>query len=761
MKRLIGACVVLLAALAPLDAGAQEPAGRIAGRIVDAETGRPVAGATVSAGTGASVETGADGDFQLAAAAARAVRVAKPGYETRDTTIAPGAPAEIRVRARAVALAGITVTARRGGQATAPHYELSPVGIARVPPLAEPDILRAVSTLPGIEQPNGWKSAFHVRGGASDETLIVLDGMRLQAPYHMLGLFGAVQLGAVGGATMHLGAPPVHFDDRLSGIIDIRTVVPDSAFYRGHLSLLSAGGVTGQRWGRGGRAGSLLVGGRYATTELIGAAFGAGRYGFADGNLRLRQELARGWALDASGFASGDWIGDGFGSGDRAEGEAAFRPDHRWGSRTGRVGLMRQGAGGWQARADVAYSGFGIRFRELPRAVAAGDSAREVIDARSDLLKAGAGVEVPLGGAHRVSAGAELQSERFDHRWRGAFEEFSQNTPTTYAYAATQNRVAAYLADRWAPRDRLELTLGVRALYVADAAVPGPHLAPRAAVRWRPRGGTELFASAGRLYQTTTHAEEAREGDVTSPRFPLEERPNAADAAEIGAEWTLPHRTSLRVTGFAKEYRRVAQLDSSSALLYPSAPYPGFRFGTGTSRGIEALVSHAGDRFDGQLSYTFARTRLKMGEWEVPPDWDTPHSLKAVASLALGRGWRATTVGSVRSGLPYTPVLGTVLLPDGADAGRRMRRGYVRGPTNSRRLPLAERLDLGVERQGRLGSASYTLRLQVLNALNQGTLLRLNPAPYYDYGTGEGEPLDDAFDRSIPLLPSIAVEFHF
>jgi hypothetical protein len=754
MKRLMSACV-LLAALAR-GAGAQEPAGRVAGRVVDAQTGLPVAGATVLAGAD-TVLTDARGGFTLPAAPPRAVRVAKPGYESRDTTLAAGGPVEIRVRARAVALAGITVTARRAAQATAPHYELSPVGIARVPPLAEPDILRAVSTLPGIEQPNGWKSAFHVRGGASDETLIVLDGMPLQAPYHMLGLFGGVQLGAVGGATMHLGAPPVHFDDRLSGIIDIRTVVPDSAFFQGHLSVLSTGAVAGRRWG----GGSLLLGGRYATTELIGAAVGAGRYGFADGNLRLRQELAKGWTLDASGFTSGDWIGEGFGSGDREEeaAQSAFRPDYRWGNRTGRLGLIRQGGAGWLARADVTYSGFGIRFRELPR-VPGADSARDVIDARSGLLKAAAGVELPVG-EHRVSAGAELQSERFDHRWRGAFEEFSENTPTTYEYAARQNRWAAYLADHWTPTERFELTLGLRALHVAEAAAPGPYLAPRAAVRWRPASGVELFGSAGRLYQTTTHAEEAREGDITSPRFALEERPNAADAAEIGAEWELPFRTRVRLTGFAKEYRRVARLDPSSALLYPSAPYPGLRFGTGGSRGIEALVSHAGERFDTQLSYTFARTRLEMEGTEAPPDWDTPHSLKALASLSLGGGWRATTVGTLRSGLPYTPVLGTVLIPDGADAGRRMRRGYVRGPENSGRLPLAQRLDLGVERRGRVGSASYTLRLQVLNALNQGTLLRLNPSPYYDYGAGEGEPLDDSFDRSIPFLPSIGMEIHF
>jgi hypothetical protein len=59
-----------------------------------------------------------------------------------------------------------------------------------------------------------------------------------------------------------------------------------------------------------------------------------------------------------------------------------------------------------------------------------------------------------------------------------------------------------------------------------------------------------------------------------------------------------------------------------------------------------------------------------------------------------------------------------------------------------------------------LRRADYTLRFQVINLLDDKTMLRLNPAAYYDYGA-QGPAIDDAFDRSVPFMPSLGVELHF
>jgi hypothetical protein len=488
----------------------------------------------------------------------------------------------------------------------------------------------------------------------------------------------------------------------------------------------------------------------------VGSIANLGHYGFADANLRLRQELAPGWTLDATGFGNGDWITALAGQGDASQ--TSFRPDYRWGSRAARIGIVRQSPSGWRARADATYSGYAVRFRDIP--LAGGAAPTEIVDAHTRYLKSGFSVEAPLGEAHRVTAGADVSQDRFDHQLNGSVEEFGPNTPPTYSYAATQGRLALYVADAWALRRNLEVSAGLRALVVQGMTEGGPHLAPRLAVRWNPTDRVELFGSAGRLFQTTTQAEEAREGTLGSPRFALAERPNSADAAELGAEFGMGARTALRGTAFTKRYGRISQLDSASVLLYPSTPYPAFRFGTGASQGGELLLTHAGDRFDTQLSYTFTHTRVNFGGPDLPPDWDAPHAFKGIASRALGRGWRANAAATVRSGLPYTPVLGAVVLPDGPDAGRRMRRSYVFGATNSRRLPLSQRIDLGVEKQGRIRGGTYTVRFQVLNAFDQGTMLRVDPGTYYDYGV-QGYILDDAFDRSIPLLPSIGMEIHF
>lgn len=176
LARCTGALCALLIYLAtllfPAALFGQTPSVPVVGRVVD-EDGRPLAGATVEVPSSfLTAETDADGRFvlRLPPGPTRLV-VRRIRYATTHADILADAggmaPVTIRMRADPIALRGISVDAPR----------MPPLGrtvttttVRQVPPLAEPDVFRAVVLLPAITQPNDLKGRIHLAGGASDET---------------------------------------------------------------------------------------------------------------------------------------------------------------------------------------------------------------------------------------------------------------------------------------------------------------------------------------------------------------------------------------------------------------------------------------------------------------------------------------------------------------------------------------------------------------------------------------------------------------
>src|ERR1019366_3475808 len=120
-------------------------------------------------GAGVDVAIGANGNLIL---------VRKPPARV---TAPVGAPS-VRASERAVELAPIRTVAvaesRRTFelQPTMGHLELDVKELAAAPALFEGDLLRTVQLLPGVETRNDYSTGLNVRGGESDQNLILLDG---------------------------------------------------------------------------------------------------------------------------------------------------------------------------------------------------------------------------------------------------------------------------------------------------------------------------------------------------------------------------------------------------------------------------------------------------------------------------------------------------------------------------------------------------------------------------------------------------------
>jgi hypothetical protein len=86
----------------------------------------------------------------------------------------------------------------------------------------EPDVLKSLQFLPGIQTSNEGTTNLSVRGGSYDQNLILLDEAPVYNPSHTLGFFSAFNTDALKDVSIYKGVFPAQYGGRLSSVIDIR-----------------------------------------------------------------------------------------------------------------------------------------------------------------------------------------------------------------------------------------------------------------------------------------------------------------------------------------------------------------------------------------------------------------------------------------------------------------------------------------------------------------------------------------------------------
>ena len=80
-----------------------------------------------------------------------------------------------------------------------------------VPVTVQDDVFRSIAILPGIVSTSDVSAQFYVRGGAGDQNLILLDGMRIYNPFHALGIFSIFDSDIIQTTEVYTGAFPPGF----------------------------------------------------------------------------------------------------------------------------------------------------------------------------------------------------------------------------------------------------------------------------------------------------------------------------------------------------------------------------------------------------------------------------------------------------------------------------------------------------------------------------------------------------------------------
>ncbi|MDO5968696.1 TonB-dependent receptor [Flavivirga aquimarina] len=173
--------------------------------------------------------------------------------------------------------------------------------------LGEVDVIKSLQMLPGVTKNGEGSGGFHVRGGAADQNLVLLDEAIIYNTSHMLGFFSVFNADAIKDIKLYKGGIPARFGGRTSSVLDIRQKDGNSKnfTFTGGLGLISSRlAVEGPMFKD---KGSFLIAGRSSYINLfLKAADEKNRLGFYDLNLKTNYKLNANNKLYLSGYFGRD-----------------------------------------------------------------------------------------------------------------------------------------------------------------------------------------------------------------------------------------------------------------------------------------------------------------------------------------------------------------------------------------------------------------------------------------------------------------------
>jgi hypothetical protein len=775
-------CLLLGCLLGGRRAGAQQAVtsygvGAVAGRVIDAGTLEPRGGASVVVvGTARGAIADSAGRFVIGSVTAGDVtlRARLLGYKTTDVraSVKSGdtTRVELRLEAEATLLGAVRTEARaveREAFEARPNVgtvQLTTRAAAGVPKFGEPDIIRVVQLLPGVEARNDFSTGLNVRGGEADQNLILLDGYPIYNPFHLGGLFSTFMMPTVRDLTLMTGGFPARYGGRLSSVLDIRSADEPRPGLHGtaELSLLATTAALGGAFASG--KGSWTIAGRrtYADkfVELISS--NTLPYHFRDEQAHASYAITPTTHLAVTVYDGSDALDADLarlGGGDSTEANPAG-------------GRIRFGWGNTVAGATLSKT-FASRDRAGIVRALLGDST--TLEQRASISRFSTTLD--LGSGSLV-----LHNDVFDRRLAGSLTTHGSAHDLSYGYEAASYAVtydasalhgdtrlydlrqrplstAGYVDDLWHVSPAWLLEAGLRGEAITGRGWLG--LSPRLSAKHFLSRDLAITAAVGQFTQSTHSL--ARE-DLPVRLFDFWVSSDSAIPVSrawhyvAGAERWFGGSRYARVEGFYKRYDRLLEANPQED---PDVHGDEFLPVAGDSYGADVLVRllERGP-FSGWLSYTYAVATRARDSLHYFPGHDRRHDLNVVGN------WRvAKYVFSLRfgyaTGTPYTDIVGQIVrrVYDPGTNSYGTRGGgaqvmFVGGRRNGARLPSTQRLDVDVTREFRVRGATVAPYLSVVNAYNARNVFLY----VFDYSTSP--PTRQAISQ-FPLLPSAGVTIQF
>ena len=766
--------VVVLASGRGAGAQASPARGAIDGTVVDSATGAARPGVAVTLdNTGRGVLTDAGGRFALTelAPGTYTIRTRQIGTRAIERVVAVRAGATTTLTL-AVADAPVTLTAIRA-LARSPErdrFELSPsIGAIsltannakNVPSFGEPDVLRTVQLLPGVNARNDFSSGFNVRGGESDQNLILLDGYPIYNPFHLGGLFSTFLDETVGSIDLLTGGFGASHGGRLSSILDVTSAEPERTGIHGTASVsvisssLSLGSASADA-----RSSWTLSGRRTYADKLVSALSDKTfPYHFSDAQFHGVRALGKGnLRLEVSAYAGSDALDGDFATfGDSASaggGGGTFV----FGWRNELVGATLR---------DVWRDS--VRLPLLGMADSVGAEQHVSFTRFATGLDLGGGAFSLTNSVHELRVAGDVHWHRGAHERRLGYEgsgyairyDVNSSTTNTSLFELAQHPTAAaiYYQEQWKPTKRLITQVGLRAEHLTGRNWSG--LEPRVSAKYFVTPDLAVTAAAGE-YAQWLHSLNREDIPVRIFDFWI-----ASDAYVpvsrarhyvLGMEQWLGPLRFARVEGWVKQYDHLLEQNTADD---PAVRGDEFLESRGTSYGFDVLLRQLDiGPVGGWLAYTYGVSSRRRNDVSYWPGHDRRHNLNIVGTYKPGAHYTFSARLGLATGTPYTDIVGQLVRREynpfthSFDDKHRGDLEPVGGVRNAARYPFFQRLDLSVSRAGQWRGMQFTPYASIVNAYNAQNVF------IYTFDYTRNPPTREASSQ-FPFLPSVGLTVAF
>jgi hypothetical protein len=87
--------------------------------------------------------------------------------------------------------------------------------------MGEADLIKSSLLLPGVQSVGEASNGFNIRGGGTDQNMILFDGAPIINPSHFFGFFSAFNSDVIDNVTLYKSGIPAKFGGRISSVMDI------------------------------------------------------------------------------------------------------------------------------------------------------------------------------------------------------------------------------------------------------------------------------------------------------------------------------------------------------------------------------------------------------------------------------------------------------------------------------------------------------------------------------------------------------------
>jgi hypothetical protein len=528
--------------------------------------------------------------------------------------------------------------------------------IQKIPALmGEVDIIKAIQLLPGVQSVSEGSSGFSVRGGATDQNLILLDEATVYNASHLMGFFSVFNNDAIKDVKLYKGDMPPNYGGRLSSVLDVRMNEGNSKTWEvtGGIGLIASRLTIEAPIIKDDM--SFIVSGRRTYADIF-LAFSNNedlkdnRLYFYDLNAKWNYRINDNNQVFLSGYFGRDVFKNSFAR-------------SNWGNSTGTIRWNHL----FSKRLFANFTGFYSNYTYL---MGTPEGSPSSFDWISGLRDAGAKGDLSyyLNTNNTIRFGASMTYHFIDP---GVAKGVGENSAVNETHVPHSNSIETGIyagneqkfGDRWVVKYGLRFSMfqniGTGTVYQYDSAYVAydsiiyprgklyntyAGIEPRLGVLFGINEVSSVKASYSRTYQYLQLAQNSTVGNPLDIWFPSSPnvKPQVADQAAIGYFRNFRKNTiETSVETYYKYMNHVIDFKDYAILIMNPKLEGEIRTGIGYSYGIEFLIRLNEKKLNGWISYTYSRTFRKIneinsGNWYSAP-YDKPNNVAIVLNYQLSK----------------------------------------------------------------------------------------------------------------------------